>query len=105
MGADKKSNNTYFMALSKHFKEEKRISEGFLSLVYFNDMLLGLESLGVCEYSKNCINYIEEKFCYENIQAQQDGFIYYTLGAIGVLLVAIGLNKISVFTGLAENEE
>lgn len=98
--AHKKRNNTYFKSLQKHFSANKSISEGFESLAYFNDMLLGLESLGVCEYARNCINFIEEEYCYQNIQAQQDGFIYYTLGTIGVLLVAIGLNKISVFTGL-----
>ena len=100
--AQKKRNNTYINSLKMHFLINKNttISQGFETLAYYNDMLQGLESIGVCEYARNCINFIEEKFCYENIQAQQDGFIYYTLGILGVLLVAIGLNKISVFTGL-----
>ena len=43
-------------------------------------------------------NFIEENFCYRNLQAQQDAFIYYTLGSLGVLIVSIALNKISVYT-------
>ena len=99
----KKRNNTYNKSLQKYFIQSENstnLSQGFETLSYYNDVLLALESLGVCEYARNSIYFIEENFCYKNIQAQQNGFIYYTLSAFGVLLVAIGLNKISVFTDL-----
>jgi hypothetical protein len=99
----KKRNNTYIKSLENYFLQNDNtliLAKGFETLSYLNDILMSLESLGVCEYARNSIYFIEEKFCNKNIQAQQDGFIYYTLGALGVLLVSIGLNKISVFTGL-----
>ena len=96
--ARKKRNNTYLNSLKDHFKDNKTIADGFETLKNFNNMLTGLESLGVCEYAKNCISFLEENFCYKNLAAQQDAFIYYTLGSFGVLIVAIALNKLSVFT-------
>lgn len=96
--ARKKRNNTYLDGLSEHFKKNETISNGFKALTDFNKILSCLESLGVCEYGKNSITFIEEKFCYKNLQAQQDAFIYYTIGTLGVLIVSISLNKLSVFT-------
>ena len=96
--ARRKRNNTYLNSLKTHFKQNETLSKGFETLTYFNDMLFGLESLGVCEYARSCVNFIEENFCYRNLQAQQDAFIYYTLGSLGVLIVSIALNKISVYT-------
>lgn len=96
--ANKKRNNTYLNAVKDMFSDNESIKKGFDTLVNYNQMLTGLESLGTCEYAKNCINYIEEKFCYTNLDAQMNGFIYYSLASFGVLLVAIGLNKLSVFT-------
>ena len=96
--ARKKRNNTYLNGLKDHFKQNETISQGFKTLTNFNYMLSGLESIGVCEYAKNCVNFIEENFCYKNLQAQQDAFIYYTIGSLGVLITAIALNKLSVFT-------
>ena len=96
--ARKKRNNTYLNAIKDNFQQNKTISDGLETLINFNNMLIGLESLGVCEYAKNCINFIEENYCYMNLKAQQDAFIYYALGSFGVLIVSIALNKLSVFT-------
>jgi hypothetical protein len=96
--ARKKRNNDYLRSLKNYFKQNETISKGFETLINFNNILSGLESLGSCEYSKNCINYIEEKFCYKNLNSQQEAFIYYSIGSLGVLLVSIAFNKLSVFT-------
>jgi hypothetical protein len=96
--ARKKRNNDYLLSLKNYFKQNETISNGFEALINFNNILSGLESIGSCEYSKNSINYIEEKLCYKNLRGQMDAFIYYSIGSLGVLLVSIALNKLSVFT-------
>lgn len=96
-----KRNNTLFNVLAdKTFTYNDNnitVKTGLKSLVQVNKILYGLESLSQCEYGLSTINYLEEKFCYENLDNESFRMIYYLIGAIGIIFVTVGLNKLSVF--------
>lgn len=93
-------NNTNFDFLSEkgynYTEQNITIYKGLKSLVEYNGVLEGLESLSKCEYALSSINYIEENFCYESLYNQFYGLILLLFGTIGILLLSIGLNKLSV---------
>jgi len=96
---DYKRNNTYFQELinNGNFNEKNAtIKTGLKSLIQFNNILKGLESLSVCEYALSSINYVEENYCTKSIDTQAISMICYFIGAIGILFISIGLNKASV---------
>jgi hypothetical protein len=90
-------NNTHF----KHLAETKYINDtnlykGLYAVYYTNDVLQGLSALSECQAANNVINFSEEKFCYSNIAMQFNNLIYYFIGTVGLLILAIGSNKLIV---------
>ncbi len=90
-----KRNETHFTYLLDYTHNIK-INIGIKSLIEFNKILFGLESLSLCEYALSTINFIEEKFCRSTLELQSKNLIAYFIGAIGILFVSVGLNKASV---------
>ena len=95
-----KRNNTNFDFLSEnaynYTEKNKTIQKGLKSLIEFNGILEGLESLSKCEYALSSINYMEENFCRESLDYQFNGIFFLGIGSFGILLLSIGLNKLSV---------
>ena len=65
-------------------------------LGYMNVLLAGLLSMTSCYTAKNSINYIEEKYCYVNHGYMFRNVIFDMLGAIGFIVIAVGLNKLII---------
>lgn len=96
---DYKRNDTHFDFLATNLTYNDTttsIKNGLRSLVELNTILKGLESLSQCEYALSSINYIEEKYCSKSLDFQSVSMITYLIGALGILLVSVGLNKASV---------
>jgi len=99
--ANQKRNETYFKNLLNLNStilgdKEVKIKTGVKSLIEFNKILYGLESLSQCEYALSSINFIEENFCTKSLDSQSYSMVAYLIGAIGILFISVGLNKASV---------
>ena len=103
LGLDKR-NNTHFELLAQKIPKvdgvAKNITETIVKnlevLGYMNVLLAGLLSMTSCYTAKNSINYIEEKYCYVNHGYMFRNVIFDMLGAIGFLVIAVGLNKLMI---------
>ncbi len=65
-------------------------------LIGLNYILGSLNYLGVCASAKSNINYIEENYCYKNHEYIGYSVLFEFLGIIGVIFLAIGLNKLTL---------
>jgi len=104
LGLDKR-NNTHFEILAENIPKvmdgtEKNKTETIVKnleiLGYMNVLLAGLLSMTSCYTAKNSINYIEEKYCYVNHGYMFRNVIFDMLGAIGFIVIAVGLNKLII---------
>ena len=102
LGLDKR-NNTHFELLAEKIPKagaEKNTTETIVKnlevLGYMNVLLAGLLSMTSCYTAKNSINYIEEKYCYVNHGYMFRNVIFDMLGAIGFIVIAVGLNKLMI---------
>ena len=113
LGKDKR-NNTYFKELYNKIKDmeisdtgneeldkEKQrrktvVLRNLQSFGIMNVLLAGLLSMTSCYTAKNSINYIEEKYCYENHGYMFRNVIFDTIAALGFVIISVGLNKLVI---------
>ena len=104
-GNDKR-NNTKFRDLyneiigtvvSAEYEAEKEIVlRNLKCFEIINYLIAGLLSMTSCYTTRNCINYIEEKYCYKNHAYMFRNVIFDMISAIGFIIMSVGLNKLIV---------
>ena len=91
-----KRNNQVYTDLSVKYPTDTYLQEGLSSLIFLNQILLGLEGLNSCKMAQDVMNYTEENFCYLNITYQFDNIMFFLGGILGLVFLTIGLNKLIV---------
>jgi hypothetical protein len=89
-------NNQIYIDLSVKYPTDAYLQQGLSSLIYLNQILMGLDGLISCELAQDVINYMEENFCYLNITYQFDNMMFFIGGILGLIILTIGLNKLIV---------
>ena len=105
LGVDKR-NNTYIRNLLQKVREVEKTSlneqlrneiyDSLNILMNINYILAGLLSMTSCLTAKNSINYIEEKYCYENHGYMFKNVIFSVFAGLGFIITAAGINKLII---------
>lgn len=73
---------------------KKYAMNNVVNLIDYNHILGDLKSLVSCQSADNAINRLEEFYCVNNFDNVQNEIICYLVGIVGILILAVGLNKI-----------
>lgn len=110
LGTDKR-NNAYFKELYEKVEkielptnktirrdddEEKKglVLRNLKCFGIMNVIMAGLLSMTSCYTARNSINFIEEKYCYNNHGYMFRNVIFDMISAIGFIIISVGLNKL-----------
>ena len=74
----------------------KKIPRNLKAFQIMNSVMAGLLSMTSCYTAKNSINYIEEQYCHKNHAYMFRNVIFDMIGAIGFIIISIGLNKLII---------
>jgi hypothetical protein len=98
LGPYKRNNNKYYKLLNDNkFTEDKLyIARGIQMLIETNNILRNLEVMGNCQSARNVINYGEDHFCHKNLGYQFSNLIFIFFGILSVILLSIGINKLTI---------
>lgn len=109
LGSDKRNNSNFEELYKKisnidlpvnYTEQDKKNKELFMrnleSFRVMNYIIAGLLSMTSCYTSRNSINFIEEKYCYQNHEYMFRNVIFDMISALGFIIMSIGLNKLIV---------